>query len=317
MKSTTTKVAPATVVEGWPTLQQLMALSEGDAGTISTLTQGGDVESLARMLGSDTAKGITGDDVALRKEVYGTNFVRTKRSLTLMEMVWEQCHDLTMILLFSLGLVSLTIEVIVMAVAPEEDTVTTVGNTTLVKGHTELGWLEPVVLMCIVILIVFIAAGMDYQKQSMFMKLTLRLQAQNKKLIVRGGAQLEVQDSDIVVGDVLLFNAHNLASVPVDGVLIAGADVKIDESALTGEPEPQAKSAEQPVVISGTSVTSGSGKLLVTAVGPHSVSGKIRSAVYREKGRCRPCIDGPSTPPQFSRAERSIVPGQAPSDHVF
>ncbi len=53
----------------------------------------------------------------------------------------------------------------------------------------------------------------------------------------------EVEDDDIVVGDVLAFNAHSRANIPCDGLMISGADVKVDESSLTGEPEPQAISA--------------------------------------------------------------------------
>ena len=91
------------------------------------------------------------------------------------------------------------------------------------------------------------------------------------------------QDSDIVVGDILAFNAHNLATIPCDGVLVSGSDVKMDESSLTGEPEPQVKTpTDDPFVVSGTQATSGSGRLLVVAVGAHSVSGKIRAAVYGE-----------------------------------
>ena len=51
-------------------------------------------------------------------------------------------------------------------------------------------------------------------------------------------------DREIVVGDVLQFNAHMLASIPADGILISGDNVKIDEAALTGEPEPIEKKAK-------------------------------------------------------------------------
>ena len=56
----------------------------------------------------------------------------------------------------------------------------------------------------------------------------------------------------------------------------------MDEAALNGEPEPAEKNEEKPFILSGTVCTSGSGKLLVLAVGTHSVSGKIKAAVYGE-----------------------------------
>ena len=53
------------------------------------------------------------------------------------------------------------------------------------------------------------------------------------------------------------------------------------KASLTGEPEPMAKSSDaNPFILSGTVCAAGSGKLLVIAVGPLSVSGKIKAAVY-------------------------------------
>ena len=93
--------------------------------------------------------------------------------------------------------------------------------------------------------------------------------------------QIEVADCDIVVGDLLCFNAHNLATIPADGLLVDGVGVKMDESALTGEPEPISKSVIADLfILSGTTASAGAGKMLVIAVGEHSTSGKIHSAVY-------------------------------------
>ena len=124
----------------------------------------------------------------------------------------------------------------------------------------------------------------DYSKERMFARLTEELDASNKKFVLRGGKTLELADADIVVGDIVTFNAHNAASIPADGVLVAGSGVKMDEAALNGEPEPAEKTvSEAPWILSGTVCTSGSGKLLVLAVGTHSVSGKIKAAVYGEE----------------------------------
>ncbi|NXV53882.1 AT2B3 ATPase, partial [Uria aalge] len=64
--------------------------------------------------------------------------------------------------------------------------------------------------------------------------------------------------------------------LPADGVLIQGNDLKIDESALTGESDHVRKSADKdPMLLSGTHVMEGSGKMVVTAVGVNSQSGII------------------------------------------
>ncbi|NXS11583.1 AT2B1 ATPase, partial [Neodrepanis coruscans] len=64
--------------------------------------------------------------------------------------------------------------------------------------------------------------------------------------------------------------------LPADGVLIQGNDLKIDESALTGESDHVRKSLDKdPMLLSGTHVMEGSGKMVVTAVGVNSQSGII------------------------------------------
>ncbi|NXG26674.1 AT2B1 ATPase, partial [Grallaria varia] len=64
--------------------------------------------------------------------------------------------------------------------------------------------------------------------------------------------------------------------LPADGVLIQGNDLKIDESALTGESDLVRKGPERdPLLLSGTHVMEGSGRMVVTAVGVNSQSGII------------------------------------------
>lgn len=64
--------------------------------------------------------------------------------------------------------------------------------------------------------------------------------------------------------------------LPADGILIQSNDLKIDESSLTGESDHVKKGAEiDPVMLAGTHVMEGSGKMLVTAVGVNSQTGII------------------------------------------
>ena len=95
---------------------------------------------------------------------------------------------------------------------------------------------------------------------------------------------MQVTDQDICVGDIVSFNAHMAATISVDSILLSGQDVKCDESALTGDPEPISKSAETLFMISGATVNAGNGTTLVIAVGDHSIAGKIKKSVYGEEG---------------------------------
>lgn len=75
--------------------------------------------------------------------------------------------------------------------------------------------------------------------------------------VVRDGYQSVVQNTDLVVGDILLIEQGD--KVPADGILAATdtPDVVLDESSLTGESEGVRKRADRdPFCRCGTQVTS-------------------------------------------------------------
>ena len=102
------------------------------------------------------------------------------------------------------------------------------------------GYLEPVALVFSISVITLTTAGIDFSKERMFAALSDQLDASNKKFVLRNGVTMELPDAEIVVGDIVTFNAHNAASVPADGVLVSGSGVKMDEAALNGDNGPPA-----------------------------------------------------------------------------
>ena len=59
--------------------------------------------------------------------------------------------------------------------------------------------------------------------------------------------------------------------LPADGLIIQSNDLKVDESSLTGESDHVKKGENvDPLLLSGTHVMEGSGKMLVVAVGVSS-----------------------------------------------
>jgi magnesium-transporting ATPase (P-type) len=69
---------------------------------------------------------------------------------------------------------------------------------------------------------------------------------------VRGGKQLVVKNTDIIVGDVLLLNTGD--KIIADGILIESFSLVIDEASLTGESDPMKKGPTDPWCRSGTQV---------------------------------------------------------------
>jgi len=102
--------------------------------------------------------------------------------------------------------------------------------------------------------------------------------------------------------------------IPADGLLLEGHDVTTDESAMTGETDPMKKAdmkeclekkkenmhelanekepinhkVPSPIVLSGTRVLSGEGKMVVVAVGELSALGKINALLMQEVDETTP-----------------------------
>ncbi|KAJ8381618.1 hypothetical protein SKAU_G00023960 [Synaphobranchus kaupii] len=142
------------------------------------------------------------------------------------------------------------------------------------EGESEAGWIEGVAILLSVICVVLVTAFNDWSKEKQFRGLQNRIEQEQKFTVVRGGQVIQIPVAEIVVGDIAQIKYGDL--LPADGVLIQGNDLKIDESSLTGESDHVKKMLNKdPMLLSGTHVMEGSGKMLVTAVGVNSQTGII------------------------------------------
>ncbi|MBW0114539.1 HAD-IC family P-type ATPase, partial [Pseudonocardia abyssalis] len=91
-------------------------------------------------------------------------------------------------------------------------------------------------------------------------------------VVVRDGAEVEVLPVDVVRGDVVAVRPGD--QVVVDGPLLDGARVEIDESLLTGESDPVAK-APGDELRSGSLCVAGAGRMLARDVGTASYAGRL------------------------------------------
>jgi Ca2+ transporting ATPase len=69
---------------------------------------------------------------------------------------------------------------------------------------------------------------------------------ESKLQVTREGKVVEIETKDIVVGDLLYFNIGII--VPVDGIMISGSEVRVDESAFTGESDPIKKISVKEII---------------------------------------------------------------------
>uniref|UniRef100_A0A8C6L1P2 Calcium-transporting ATPase n=1 Tax=Nothobranchius furzeri TaxID=105023 RepID=A0A8C6L1P2_NOTFU len=142
------------------------------------------------------------------------------------------------------------------------------------EGESEAGWIEGAAILLSVVCVVLVTAFNDWSKEKQFRGLQSRIEQEQKFQVVRGSQVIQLPVADIVVGDIAQIKYGDL--LPADGVLIQGNDLKIDESSLTGESDHVKKSADKdPMLLSGTHVMEGSGRMVVTAVGVNSQTGII------------------------------------------
>ncbi|MFB6279207.1 MAG: heavy metal translocating P-type ATPase [Salinibacter sp.] len=120
----------------------------------------------------------------------------------------------------------------------------------------------------------------------------LDLQA-NTARVLRDGEEVEVDVRDVVPGDVIRVRPGE--KVPVDGEVLDG-DSYLDESMVTGEPEPVHKE-EGDEVVGGTINKTGSFTFRATRVGEETVLSQIVGMVEEAQG---------STPPIQSLADRVV-----------
>lgn len=238
------------------------------------------------LLRSCPEKGISSDEVEYRREVFGTNAISEKPMASFLALCWDAVQDFVLIMLIVLGVITLAIEI------------------TDKKGDCGTCWAEGTAILCTVLLVVLLTASIDYAKQFAFQRLSRSLFESNTKQIIRDGKQVSVIDDEIVVGDIICVNSHALATIPADCVLLGpSADLKMDESTLTGESEHVSKKTGD-VVLSGTNAVQGSGKMLVIAVGVNSVAGKIRAHVYESEDHDGELGDEGENSPLFTKLDK-------------
>ncbi|XP_041111148.1 plasma membrane calcium-transporting ATPase 1-like isoform X2 [Polyodon spathula] len=235
----------------------------------------GDVSGLCSRLKTQPVEGLSGNpaDIARRQAVFGRNFIPPKKPKTFLQLVWEALQDVTLIILEVAAIVSLGLSFYQPPGGDTEVCGTDAGGVED-EGESHAGWIEGVAILLSVVCVVLVTAFNDWSKEKQFRGLQNRIEQEQKFTVVRGGQVIQIPVAEIVVGDIAQVKYGDL--LPADGVLIQGNDLKIDESSLTGESDHVKKTLDKdPLLLSGTHVMEGSGKVLVTAVGVNSQTGII------------------------------------------
>ncbi|KFP84864.1 Plasma membrane calcium-transporting ATPase 2, partial [Acanthisitta chloris] len=259
------------------TLQELRSLMElrGTEAVVKIKETYGETEGLCRHLKTSPTEGLAGSaaDLEKRKLIFGKNFIPPKKPKTFLQLVWEALQDVTLIILEIAAIISLGLSFYQPPGEGNEGCGTAAGGAED-EGEAEAGWIEGAAILLSVICVVLVTAFNDWSKEKQFRGLQSRIEQEQKFTVVRGGQVIQIPVAEIVVGDIAQVKYGDL--LPADGIFIQGNDLKIDESSLTGESDQVRKSVDKdPMLLSGTHVMEGSGRMLVTAVGVNSQTGII------------------------------------------
>ena len=145
-------------------------------------------------------------------------------------------------------------------------------------------WVETVGIAVAVFLATLISTLSEHGSARAFERLSEESENVDCR-VRRNGIVRHVPLSEIVVGDVVLLSAGEL--IPADGLLLSG-EVRIDQSAMTGESkevrkipsrDPSLSPAAPSSLLRGCTVTAGSAQMQVVTVGDASFIGQISKEV--------------------------------------
>jgi Ca2+-transporting ATPase len=221
-----------------------------------------EVAQVLKELDSDIHRGLTEDEVKSRLEKYGYNELKKEERASPFSIFINQFKNiLIIILLIAIALSALIGEVVDAAI------------------------IGVIVVFCAVL-----GFTQEYRAER-------ALEALKKMLsptitVLRGGKEEDIPSKELVPGDILLLEAGD--KIPADARLIENHSLRCDEAPLTGESMPVGKdikplredvrvSDRKNMVFTGTTVTYGRGKAVVTLTGMNTEFGKIAEEVMEVK----------------------------------
>jgi P-type Ca2+ transporter type 2C len=233
-----------------------------------------DAAAVAARFDADPRTGLTGDEAARRLAEVGPNRLDAAARVPAWRKLLAQFADPLVYLLIAAVVISLVTWVI------EDD--------------------EGAPFEAIVIAVILVAnAVLGYVQEARAEQAVAALQrmAAVTSAVVRDGVELRVPVDELVPGDVLVLAEGD--AVSADGRLVEAATLMIAEAALTGESEPVLKDAatlSQDValadrlnmVYSGTAVTRGRGRVVVTSTGMATEIGHIAGLLGRTEEEATP-----------------------------
>jgi len=256
---------------GGPTTVQAMrdpipgpAVAKGGSPAWHTLP----IESVAREIQTDPARGLTNAEAGSRLKRYGRNQLEQTPGRTVFAVLVAQFKSLIVLLLVAAT------------------------GVAFAMGET----MESAAILVVIVLNATIGFLTEWKAERTLT--ALHKQTVRVAHVMRDGAESQIPAAELVPGDLIILEAG--ARVPADGRIIESVQLQIEEAALTGESEAVTK-ATDPIALKeaplgdrlnlafmGTTITAGRGRLLVTGTGAATEMGKIGVLIDEAVGRDTP-----------------------------
>ncbi|PVV01998.1 hypothetical protein BB560_003554 [Smittium megazygosporum] len=163
-----------------------------------------------------------------RIKTFGENILPPRKQKSFFKLMLAVLNDKMLLLLVFAAIVSTSIGIY-------ED-VRVTGNSA--EDNNDTHWIEGFSIIIAIAIVVLVSASNDYFKDKRFIKLNYK---RNDRLVyvTRDGVKQHVSVNCILVGDILHVESGEILCA--DAVVISSADLKADESSITGESRPQLK----------------------------------------------------------------------------
>ncbi len=212
-------------------------------------------------------QGLTAAEVARRQQRHGANRLPEPPSPGLLARLLRQFNNLLLYVLMAAALITALI------------------------GH----WVDAAVIAAVVLLNAVIGFVQEGKAEKALQ--AIRHLLSPHAVVLRDGHQQDIAAAELVPGDIVLLASGD--SLPADVRLLQARNLRVDESALTGESAPVDKQAEavdaaaaigdrRCMGYAGTLVTQGQARAVVVAIGAGTEIGRI--------GRLLEAVDANSTP---------------------
>jgi len=229
-------------------------------------------EAVLKDLNSSPDTGLSKEGVIHNAEKFGENVLNKTKPISLIRRIVVALCEPLMIMLIVAALIAFGVNIVLWFTNGEAD------------------FLECVGILIAIVFCVGLTVGMEGKSAKAFEALA-KINDDVIVKVIRDGEPMMTSQKEIVVGDIVVIETG--VRIPADGRLLESSELQSDESSLTGESVPVLKNADVifdgansekvPVaertnmLYSGSFITGGNGKMVVTEVGQSTEFGKIAS----------------------------------------